>query len=205
MSHLEAKGFLYHPHTSAGRIPTDRRLSSLRRPDGARDAARLASFGSIWSSSSARPTPTEELLPRAAQVLGIVTQELGVAVGPALDEIVLERVDLVAVSSERAPAGLESPERDRPNDLRASSGYLVARAIGRGAAAPERAARRTCPFGEFGRRSANACAMRRRRPEATELLDIILAEGDGLFDLQGTDVRAGELLRVGGAARVRVE
>ena len=43
----------------------------------------------------------EEILRRAAQVLGVLTQELGVAVAPALDEMVLERLELVPVSSER--------------------------------------------------------------------------------------------------------
>src|SRR3954453_21927510 len=43
----------------------------------------------------------EEILRRAAQVLGVLTQELGVAVAPALDQGVLERLELVQVSSER--------------------------------------------------------------------------------------------------------
>ena len=43
----------------------------------------------------------EEILRRAAQVLGVLTQELGVAVAPALDEMVLERLELVPVSAER--------------------------------------------------------------------------------------------------------
>ena len=43
----------------------------------------------------------DEILQRAAQVLGVLTQELGVAVAPALDEMVLERLELVRVSSER--------------------------------------------------------------------------------------------------------
>ena len=43
----------------------------------------------------------DEILRRAAQVLGILTQELGVAVAPALDEMVLERLELVQVTSER--------------------------------------------------------------------------------------------------------
>ena len=39
MSELEEKGYLYHPHTSAGRIPTDRGLPHLRRrPDAPRPA-----------------------------------------------------------------------------------------------------------------------------------------------------------------------
>ena len=44
---------------------------------------------------------SDDLLARAAQVLGILTQELGVAVAPALEAIVLDRVDLVPVSADR--------------------------------------------------------------------------------------------------------
>ena len=40
MSDLEEKGYLYHPHTSAGRIPTDLRVSHLRGRRGAARARR---------------------------------------------------------------------------------------------------------------------------------------------------------------------
>jgi heat-inducible transcriptional repressor len=43
----------------------------------------------------------EEILFRAAQVLGVLTQELGVAVAPAFDVVVLQKLDLLQVSSER--------------------------------------------------------------------------------------------------------
>ncbi len=41
------------------------------------------------------------VLRRAAQTLGVLTQELGVALGPRLDHSVLRRLELVRVSSER--------------------------------------------------------------------------------------------------------
>jgi heat-inducible transcriptional repressor len=41
------------------------------------------------------------VLRRAAQVLGVLTQELGVAMGPRFDEARLERLELIRVSSER--------------------------------------------------------------------------------------------------------
>src|SRR2546426_6846260 len=41
------------------------------------------------------------ILARAAQVLGVLTNELGVAAGPSLDEAVLQRLELLQVSSER--------------------------------------------------------------------------------------------------------
>ncbi|MBA3555200.1 MAG: heat-inducible transcription repressor HrcA [Gemmatimonadales bacterium] len=101
MSELEDKGYLFHPHTSAGRIPTDRayrvyvneimRLTPLTSQ--AQDTLRAELIGSR--------NPVEEILRRAAQVLGVLTQELGVAVAPALDKLVLERLELVQVSSER--------------------------------------------------------------------------------------------------------
>ena len=101
MSDLEDKGYLFHPHTSAGRVPTDRAYRlyvdtlmtepgvSREQQDHIRD--KLGEEGSAVNS----------VLRRAAEVLGVLTQELGVAVAPSLDEVVLERLDLVAVSSDR--------------------------------------------------------------------------------------------------------
>jgi heat-inducible transcriptional repressor len=101
MSDLEEKGLLYHPHTSAGRVPTDAAyrvyvdslLPSSRL--SAADQQRLAR--EIGGSGS----PIEVILRRAAQSLGVITQELGVALGPGLDNTVLRRLDLVRLSAER--------------------------------------------------------------------------------------------------------
>jgi len=101
MSDLEEKGFLFHPHTSAGRIPTDKAyrayVDGLMRvqPIASSDQARLeeelrASGGTI-----------EIILRRAAQSLGVLTQELGVALGPALEQTRLHRLDLLRVTSDR--------------------------------------------------------------------------------------------------------
>jgi heat-inducible transcriptional repressor len=101
MSELEEKGYLFHPHTSAGRIPTDRAyrvyVDSIMRLAPPSPEARQTLQEQLIGSRSA----VEEILRRAAQVLGVLTQELGVAVAPALDELVLERLELVQVSSER--------------------------------------------------------------------------------------------------------
>ena len=101
MAELEAKGFLFHPHTSAGRIPTDRayrlyvdRLMRLAPPsDRDRQTLQVELVG--------QRSAVEEVLRRAAQVLGVLTQELGVAVAPAFDRVVLDRLDLVQVASDR--------------------------------------------------------------------------------------------------------
>jgi len=103
MSDLEEKGFLFHPHTSAGRVPTNKAyrlyVDSLLSgptivvPESERLNEEMASRG----SSSA----IETILRRAAQTLGVLTQELGVATGPRLDNSVLRRLELVRASSER--------------------------------------------------------------------------------------------------------
>ncbi len=101
MSELEEKGFLFHPHTSAGRIPTDRAyrwyVDNLTRPPAPSREEQQA----LRSELPSTKTALEELLRRAAQVLGVLTQELGVAVAPALDRLVLERLELVPVATDR--------------------------------------------------------------------------------------------------------
>ena len=101
MSELEDKGYLFHPHTSAGRIPTDRAyrvyVDEIMRMAPPSNEAKQALRSELTGSRS----PLEEIVRRAAQVLGVLTQELGVAVAPALDELLLERLELVQVTSER--------------------------------------------------------------------------------------------------------
>lgn len=103
MSDLEEKGFLFHPHTSAGRVPTNKAyrlyVDSLLSgptivvPESERLNEEMAARGSS--------SPIETILRRAAQTLGVLTQELGVATGPRLDNSVLRRLELVRASSER--------------------------------------------------------------------------------------------------------
>lgn len=100
MSELEEKGYLYHPHTSAGRIPTDRAYrwyvdNLIRLAPPSHEDQRALQAELVYRSAM------EEILRRAAQVLGVLTQELGVAVAPAFDRVVLERLDLVTVASDR--------------------------------------------------------------------------------------------------------
>lgn len=101
MSDLEEKGFLFHPHTSAGRVPTDKAyrmyVDSLMRIDPVSSAERRRLAADISAGGSA----IEAILRRAAQSLGILTQELGVAIGPRLERATLRRLELVRMSSDR--------------------------------------------------------------------------------------------------------
>jgi heat-inducible transcriptional repressor len=101
MGELEEKGFLFHPHASAGRIPTDMAyrwyVDNLMHLSPPSPEQRDMIKSEMPSSRSA----VEEILRRAAQVLGVLTQELGVAVAPTFDQVVLERLDLVPVAADR--------------------------------------------------------------------------------------------------------
>lgn len=100
MSDLEDKGYLSHPHTSAGRVPTDRayrfyvdsllgqpRLTSAERRSVRRELEAAGDRSAV-----------EQLIRHAAQVLGLLTQELGIAIAPHLDEAVLERLEVIPIA-----------------------------------------------------------------------------------------------------------
>ena len=103
MSDLEEKGFLMHPHTSAGRVPTDKAYRSyvdslLNAPPS---PIVMAERDRLRAEISASSSTIETILRRAAQSLGVLTQELGVALGPQLDASVLRALDLVRVGGDR--------------------------------------------------------------------------------------------------------
>lgn len=102
MADLEAKGYLSHPHTSAGRVPTDLAyryyVDTLMRPIHltAGEKRRLRRELEEIDGSPA----VERLVRQAAQAVGLLTGELGIVLLPRLGDAVLERIELVAVSSE---------------------------------------------------------------------------------------------------------
>ena len=101
MSDLEEKGYLFHPHTSAGRVPTD--LAYRLYVDVLMCRTRLTPVEELairreLAAGAGEGAAVEQLVRRAAQVVGLLTQELGVAMAPRLDEAVLERLDLVPLS-----------------------------------------------------------------------------------------------------------
>jgi heat-inducible transcriptional repressor len=103
MGELEEKGLLYHPHTSAGRIPTDRAYRWYVDNFMPQVAPPSSAEQRMLHAELAPPTrtPLEDILRRAAQVLGVLTQELGVAVVPAFDAVVLRKLELVSLGSDR--------------------------------------------------------------------------------------------------------
>jgi len=102
MSDLEEKGYLTHPHTSAGRVPTDRAYrfhvdQLIRMPDLSREEQTQL----VRELDRGGATTVERLIWRAARALSVVSLELGVGLGPRVDRAILEKLDLLKVSSEK--------------------------------------------------------------------------------------------------------
>lgn len=102
MSDLEEKGFLFHPHTSAGRVPTNKAYRAyVDALLGTTPIALTADREKLSEALSDSGSPIETILRRAAQSLGVLTQELGVAMQPQIAASVLRSLDLVRVNDER--------------------------------------------------------------------------------------------------------
>ncbi len=183
MGELESRGYLFHPHTSSGRIPTDLAYRVYvdrlmhRSPPSPEARELLASEVVSVQAGGA----IEEILRRAAQVLGVLTQELGVAVAPALDRVILERLELVRVSAERLLVVLTLGSGfvrtiflEIPSALAAEVVDHVARILN------ERLA--GLPLGEIRASVADRLRDADGSAPATSLLNVFIAQGEGVFD-----------------------
>ena len=99
MAALEELGYLSHPHTSAGRIPTDagyRTYVDALPPGGRmRDAQRRAIAGSFAETM----IDLEDVLKGTTQLLSRVTQYAGLAVPPSGSNEIVIRTELIELGS----------------------------------------------------------------------------------------------------------
>jgi heat-inducible transcriptional repressor len=101
MAELEEQGFLQQPHTSGGRIPTDRGyrlyVDDLMRVRGLTTGEKRLILTEIRNACR----DVEDVLRAACNVLSRIWGQLALALGPSATEGVLRRIDLIPVSSER--------------------------------------------------------------------------------------------------------
>jgi heat-inducible transcriptional repressor len=101
MSDLEDNGFINHPHTSAGRIPTDKgyryyvdtlmEIQKLKNSDK----------GIIDKSLDQNILETDEILKIASRLLSTITKQIACVTYPTLDNGILEKIQLVSLTSTR--------------------------------------------------------------------------------------------------------
>ena len=101
MSDLEDSGFINHPHTSAGRIPTDKGYRYY--VDALMEIQKLKNSdkGIIDKSLEQNTLETDEILKIASRLLSGITKQIACVTYPKLDNGILSRIQLVPLSSTR--------------------------------------------------------------------------------------------------------
>lgn len=196
MAALEELGYLTHPHTSAGRIPTDhayrRYVDTLPAGRGLRDPQRRAITGFFAETM----LDLEEVLKGTTQLLSRLTMYAGLAVPPSLSEEALLRVEVV----DMGPAVMvlvvgqhgrvEKAIVDRPKDLDGQAVETLERRMideFRGQTLPE----------------AQARALKLAGASTPAERELLLAMADTLHEMQ-TSSRSGHVM-VGGVANLADE
>ena len=197
MSDLETKGYLFHRHTSAGRTPTDQAyrfyVDRIMQPQPLTEVERERLVREIESGES--PT-VERLVQRAIRALSLLSRELGVAVAPSLKDAILERIELIQVSSVKIlmvmsiRSGLvHTVYVDLPGEVQPDVLTSVAQVLNeRLAGLTLLAIRETLPdrLRDTGIGGGGGCE---------ELLNIFIQSSSELFDwtpLQGSEVHLGQ-------------
>jgi len=140
---LEEEGFVQQPHTSAGRVPTDRGyrfyvdlLLENKRPGRAANAVEAR----LRRDSSDRRIET--VLPQVSHVLSQASRTVGFAVRTPNESAVFERVEFVPLTTSRAlvvivargghviQKVIDLIEPLSPDDLRQAANYLNAEFCG---------------------------------------------------------------------------
>ncbi|MEI8239786.1 MAG: heat-inducible transcriptional repressor HrcA [Actinomycetota bacterium] len=152
MAVLEQEGFLAQPHTSAGRIPTDKGyrfyVDRMATP-GQLDTVSQQRVGAFFDTAHGR---LEELLHQTSNLLAQVTHHAAVVVGPRAETAVVRSVQVVGLAGRHATVvavmsnGVVENEpfelTDVVSDLRLVAAgahlqaHLVGRALHTGAALP---------------------------------------------------------------------
>jgi heat-inducible transcriptional repressor len=101
LADLEQKGYIYQPHTSAGRIPVEQgyRLyvdALMRRVRLSVDERKM-----IADSLETSSNEFENVMREATRILAHLSHQLSVTVSPKMDEGIFQRMELVKLASDR--------------------------------------------------------------------------------------------------------
>ncbi|HEU5354660.1 MAG TPA: heat-inducible transcriptional repressor HrcA [Actinocrinis sp.] len=100
MAALEEEGYIHQPHTSAGRVPTDKgyrlfvdRLSNVKPLSSAERSAIHAFLGGA--------VDLDDVISRTVRLLAQITRQVAVVQYPSLSRSAVRHVELVAITSSR--------------------------------------------------------------------------------------------------------
>jgi heat-inducible transcriptional repressor len=101
MADLEEKGLLAHPHTSAGRVPTDYGYRVYVNYLMTQERISHEERQLIQQHVDELMPDVEAILERTAQLLSRIGRNLGVVLAPAFEAGILERLDMVPLGGTR--------------------------------------------------------------------------------------------------------
>src|SRR6267143_2070507 len=108
MADLEEGGFLYQPHTSAGRVPTAAAYRFFAQEIASQ--ATISTVDKDWiRREMGAPTSAAEITERAGHVLAEVSNGLGIIVSPPMGKTVLEHARMWLLPDGRVVVVLISP------------------------------------------------------------------------------------------------
>jgi heat-inducible transcriptional repressor len=100
MSDLEETGYLSHPHTSAGRIPTD--LGYRYYVDFLMELEKISEQDKqVIRDQLDKAIDTEELLRDTSRLLGKISNQLSIVTSPHLSSGIFQKLELMQVSSSK--------------------------------------------------------------------------------------------------------
>ncbi len=108
MADLEDGGYLYQPHTSAGRVPTAAAYRFFAQEIGSQATLSVEDREWISREMASGSTP-EQITERAGHVLAEVSKGLGIVVSPPLRKAVLEHARMWLIPDGRVVVVLISP------------------------------------------------------------------------------------------------
>ncbi|MBI3585588.1 MAG: heat-inducible transcription repressor HrcA [Ignavibacteriales bacterium] len=100
MADLEESGYLSHPHTSAGRVPTD--IGYRYYIDFLMDVEELSQKDKLEIQNQlGNSTDPETLLRETSKLLGKISKQLSIVSSPHISSGILEKLELIPISSSR--------------------------------------------------------------------------------------------------------
>jgi len=125
---LEEMGYLYHPHTSAGRVPTDTGYRYYVDSTSTKPGLTMQEERAITKLFSDLNREMEELLQEATQILSNLTSQVSVVLAPPFKRSILKHIDLVCLSPRHVLVVLITDKGQvlkRTLSLELNSGYKI--------------------------------------------------------------------------------
>lgn len=100
MHELEELGYITHPHTSAGRIPTDKGYRYY--VDSLMGETKLSDQDAfrIKQDLESRIESLEDLIEKTSKILSSLTEQAGIVLYPNFESLIFKRIDLVSLGSQ---------------------------------------------------------------------------------------------------------